>query len=48
MSVDEYQLPYFEWVNPDPSFEEMHSVVCVKVRDQFREKSEEVLYFIFP
>lgn len=28
------ELPYFEYVNSDPSFEEMHSVVCLKVNTE--------------
>ncbi|XP_045601597.1 bone morphogenetic protein receptor type-1B isoform X2 [Procambarus clarkii] len=28
--ADDYQLPYFNCVPPDPSFEDMHEVVCVK------------------
>jgi bone morphogenetic protein receptor type-1A len=28
--VEEYQPPYFEYTQSDPSFEEMHDVVCVK------------------
>ncbi|XP_071540457.1 bone morphogenetic protein receptor type-1B [Panulirus ornatus] len=28
--ADEYQLPYFDCVPPDPSFEDMHEVVCVR------------------
>ncbi|KAK4300680.1 hypothetical protein Pmani_027133 [Petrolisthes manimaculis] len=30
MLVDEYQQPYFDCVPPDPSFDEMQEVVCVK------------------
>jgi len=29
-ACDSYELPYFDYVNPDPSFEEMHAVVCAK------------------
>ncbi|KAK7074138.1 hypothetical protein SK128_019423 [Halocaridina rubra] len=29
--AEEYKLPYFEHVPPDPSFEDMHFVVCAKV-----------------
>lgn len=35
-ACDSYELPYFDYVNPDPSFEEMHAVVCAKVSDSFR------------
>lgn len=28
--VDEYQLPYGDLVPPDPSFDDMHEVVCKK------------------
>lgn len=28
--VDEYQLPYSNLVPPDPSFDDMHEVVCQK------------------
>jgi bone morphogenetic protein receptor type-1B len=28
--VDDYQLPYFNCVPSDPSFEDMHEVVCIK------------------
>ncbi|KAG7159462.1 Bone morphogenetic protein receptor type-1B-like [Homarus americanus] len=28
--ADSYQLPYFNCVPPDPSFDDMHDVVCVK------------------
>lgn len=28
--VDEYQLPYSDLVPPDPSFDDMHEVVCQK------------------
>ena len=31
--VEEYALPFFDMVLPDPGFEEMHKVVCV---DSFR------------
>ncbi|KAK8732235.1 hypothetical protein OTU49_006983, partial [Cherax quadricarinatus] len=30
LSADEYQLPYFDSVPQDPSFDDMHEVVCVK------------------
>lgn len=33
MSCDDYQPPFFEWVNQDPTIEDMHTVVCKKVRD---------------
>ena len=29
--ADENSLPYFDYVPPDPSFEEMSAVVCAKV-----------------
>jgi len=28
--ADDYQLPYFNCVPSDPSFEDMHEVVCIK------------------
>jgi len=31
MPVDERQLPYFEYVDSDPKFEEMRDIVCLKV-----------------
>lgn len=33
MICDESQLPYYDFVNPDPSFDEMLNVVCAKVSD---------------
>ena len=30
--VEEYQIPYHDAVGADPSFEEMHRVVCVEGR----------------
>lgn len=30
LMVDDYQLPYFDCVPPDPSFDDMHEVVCMK------------------
>jgi len=31
--VEEYALPFFDMVMPDPGFEDMHKVVCI---DQYR------------
>ncbi|KAK6629834.1 hypothetical protein RUM43_003654 [Polyplax serrata] len=45
-SAEEYQLPYYDCVTNDPSFEDMHQVVCVKnIRPQvpLRWESDEVL-----
>lgn len=28
--VEEYQLPYYDMVPSDPSFEDMREVVCIK------------------
>jgi bone morphogenetic protein receptor type-1B len=44
-AADDYQLPYFNCVPSDPSFEDMHEVVCVKrIRPHIppRWESEEV------
>lgn len=44
-SAEEYQLPYYDCVPSDPSFEDMHQVVCVKnIRPQvpLRWESDEV------
>ncbi|XP_063244394.1 bone morphogenetic protein receptor type-1B [Bacillus rossius redtenbacheri] len=44
--ADEYQLPFFDCVPSDPSFEDMHEVVCIKkIRPQLSSRwdSEEVL-----
>lgn len=30
LMADEYQLPYYDCVPPDPSFEDMKEVVCTK------------------
>ncbi|XP_064118913.1 bone morphogenetic protein receptor type-1B-like [Macrobrachium nipponense] len=30
LMAEEYQLPYYEHVPPDPSFDDMHEVVCAK------------------
>lgn len=29
-AADDYQLPYYDCVPNDPSYEDMHNVVCVK------------------
>ncbi|XP_067011248.1 bone morphogenetic protein receptor type-1B isoform X2 [Anabrus simplex] len=45
-TAEDYQLPYFDCVHSDPSFEDMHEVVCIKrIRPQIptRWQSEEVL-----
>lgn len=45
-AADEYQVPYFDFVPSDPSFEDMQQVVCVKkIRPPIsvRWESEEVL-----
>ncbi|KAJ4438637.1 hypothetical protein ANN_14584, partial [Periplaneta americana] len=45
-AADDYQLPYFDCVPSDPSFEDMHEVVCIKrIRPHIppRWESEEVL-----
>ncbi len=31
LTCDDHQLPYFDYVNPDPSYEEMFDAVCRKV-----------------
>lgn len=31
-AVEKYQLPYFDFVEPDPSHEEMQKVVCIDRR----------------
>ncbi|KAG5876131.1 hypothetical protein JTB14_007538 [Gonioctena quinquepunctata] len=44
--VDEYQVPYYDCVPSDPSFEDMQQVVCVKkIRPQIptRWESEDIL-----
>jgi bone morphogenetic protein receptor type-1B len=44
-AADDYQLPYFNCVPSDPSFEDMHEVVCIKrIRPHIppRWESEEV------
>ena len=49
-TADDYQLPYFDCVPNDPSFEDMHEIVCLKrVRPSIppRWESEEVSTFLF-
>ena len=43
--ADEYQVPFYNCVPNDPSFDDMHAVVCVKgIRPEIptRWESEEV------
>lgn len=45
-SAEDYQLPYYDCVPNDPSFDDMHQVVCVKnVRPQIspRWENDEVI-----
>ncbi|XP_046990515.1 bone morphogenetic protein receptor type-1B [Schistocerca americana] len=45
-AADDYQLPYYDCVPSDPSFEDMHTVVCIKkIRPIISERwySDEVL-----
>lgn len=46
--VEEYQLPYYDLVPTDPSYEDMREVVCIKKqRPSFanRWSSDEVMFF---
>lgn len=48
--VEEYQLPYYDLVPTDPSYEDMREVVCIKKkRPSFanRWSSDEVLCMFF-
>lgn len=48
--VEEYQLPYYDVVPTDPSYEDMREVVCIKKQRPSLANhwsSDEVLYMLF-
>lgn len=48
--VEEYQLPYYDLVPTDPSYEDMREVVCIKKqRPSFANRwSSDEVFYVFP